>query len=287
MRAPISPVEFMILEHKDEQIFYNVLPEGPHPPLYDGEEVFVACTAAEDLGPLENPYLNQLFVSFDTKTSRYVAKKELRFCYDHDYQTKGTVVAEKYLLRIQGILRDFYLNRNSTDRLLSEPTMKQLLEDLLTTAPSQGVADEIDNILRNISLINRCPKISYMMREADCLSKRGRTEAAAALYENVIELDPHYFDAKFLLGFIKFEQREFQAAAKLYSESVATDPSNVRAYLGLAICYRRLNDLQEEFKYFRRAFELSPWATQKYISVILNNLRSKSDHDNKDDDKYE
>lgn len=272
--APISRLEFIMLKNKDDQLFYSVLPEGHFAPLYDGEEVFSHCVDERDLRPIDNPYIELYFDHYDSKLFRYLAKKELRFCQDPEYSNKDTDDAEKYLLEIQGILRSHFIDENILDADSSKPSMHRLLEDLLPNSPSKDISNYFERAIFYLSLINGCPKISFLMRDAGGLYNRGLVDSAVHRFQAAIAIDPSYHEAKFRLGFMKIQNKDIDAAIKLYTDLIVANPKNFRAHQGLALCYKKLNDRLKERQCLERSFELNPWIVG--LSQLLSNNSTDS-----------
>ena len=112
------------------------------------------------------------------------------------------------------------------------------------------------------------------MRDSVGLYNRGLVDSASHQYQAAIAIDPRYHEAKFRLGLIKIQNKEFDTAIKLYTDLIEVDPTNFRAHQGLALCYKKMNDRVKERECLERCFELNPWIvglSQIYSDNSINN----------------
>lgn len=79
--------------------------------------------------------------------------------------------------------------------------------------------------------------------------------------------------ASFLLGCLLYDKRQYEAAAKLFEESIEKEPGNYMTYRSLAIaCFTHLNRKDEAVKLMEKARSLNCSQQVLYESVILMDL---------------
>jgi protein O-GlcNAc transferase len=96
------------------------------------------------------------------------------------------------------------------------------------------------------------------------LHQTGQLTAAAALYGEVLEVDPRNANALHLLGILSREGGDHTRAAELYSEAIASDPNVAQFRLNRGVSLRALGRLNEALEDFRRAGQLDPKLAEAY-----------------------
>ena len=88
--------------------------------------------------------------------------------------------------------------------------------------------------------------------------RAGRLAAAAALYREIIQTDPHQANALNLLGLITRDEGNHARAAELFSRAITADPTVATFRLNRALSLRALGRLTEALEDFRQARQLDP-----------------------------
>jgi tetratricopeptide (TPR) repeat protein/2-polyprenyl-3-methyl-5-hydroxy-6-metoxy-1,4-benzoquinol methylase len=106
-----------------------------------------------------------------------------------------------------------------------------------------------------------------LLAEAVRLHQAGQLEQAAALYQNVLALEPHNADAVHLLGFLAYQGGRADTAIGLISRAIARNGNAAPYHFHLALAFKAVGRLDEAAASYRQALKLKPGD-----SDMLNNL---------------
>ena len=106
-----------------------------------------------------------------------------------------------------------------------------------------------------------------LLRQALELHRAGRLDAAAAIYETLLDRDPVPADALHLLGLVRLRKHDFEAAIRLIREAIARDPDNPIYRGNLGNVLKDAGRTGEAVEAYRRALEIDPGYAE-----IHNNL---------------
>ena len=90
------------------------------------------------------------------------------------------------------------------------------------------------------------------------LHRAGQLATAAALYREIIQVDPHQANALNLLGLITRDEGNHAGATELFSRAITTDPSVAPFRLNRGLSLRILGRVAEALEDFRQARQLDP-----------------------------
>jgi Flp pilus assembly protein TadD len=129
-------------------------------------------------------------------------------------------------------------------------------------------------------LVNRATKggvedTDSRLVKAALASSRGDTEAARALYTQVIrEAKPPRAEAHFGLGYLLAAQEDFAGARKAFEKAVELEPDMAAYRFHLARILLALEELKLALPHLERALELNPTHAPTYViwSVVLQQL---------------
>ncbi|QJE01656.1 tetratricopeptide repeat protein [Massilia forsythiae] len=102
------------------------------------------------------------------------------------------------------------------------------------------------------------PPTDDLLRQALQLHQRGRLDAAAALYRQVLAQAPRQFDALHLLGVIARQQGDAAQAAALIRAALAVRPDQARAHCNLGAALQDLDDPTAALASYDEAVRLDP-----------------------------
>ncbi len=102
----------------------------------------------------------------------------------------------------------------------------------------------------------------------------GDKERAIALYEEILELEPHYAAAYINLGTMQFHLHQFERAEELYRKATEADPAYVLAYFDLGNVLDELERLDESIAAYQKAVTLSPRYADAHYNLALAYERS-------------
>lgn len=94
--------------------------------------------------------------------------------------------------------------------------------------------------------------------EARRLFRIGKGRSAVEMLKNVLEINPGYMDAHFLLAIIYHENHLYKDAFLHYKEVVTIDPKNHRAYYNIAQIFTETANFKEALYYVRKALYIQP-----------------------------
>jgi len=101
-------------------------------------------------------------------------------------------------------------------------------------------------------------RLAARFKEATEAQRAGRFEEAAVAYGEVVKLRPDIPEVYVNYGLVRYEQKHFSDAIRLFEKALAMNPSLDAAHLFLGISYYSLNRLDEARKALERAINLSP-----------------------------
>src|SRR5262245_288511 len=90
------------------------------------------------------------------------------------------------------------------------------------------------------------------------LQQQGRAAEAAALYREVLAVQPQNAGAIHLLGVTYLQQRDFRAAVELIGQAIAIQPAEATFHYHLAESHRGLGDFSAAEASCREALRLTP-----------------------------
>ena len=94
----------------------------------------------------------------------------------------------------------------------------------------------------------------------------GNLTEAARLYSAVLQTSPRNFHARYLLGFVHFQQGRFEDAARGIGEAVKINPGSPDAFYNLGCALQSLQRREEAVAAFDRAIALQP----DYPEALIN-----------------
>ena len=106
---------------------------------------------------------------------------------------------------------------------------------------------------------------AYML-QAQVLQQEGNPDDAIIALENALELEPSIPLANLYLGQIKLDRGDIEDAVDHYSRELDIHPDS-RAYIGLGLAYRQLDQRDKAEETFRTGLQILP--TNKEIKALL------------------
>lgn len=99
---------------------------------------------------------------------------------------------------------------------------------------------------------------SATLQQALALHQQGQFKSAEILYRQVLQLQPHHFDALHLLGVLAKQGGQPHAAIALIAQAIAVDPTQAVAYCNMGAALQDLNRPEEALNHYDRALEINP-----------------------------
>ncbi len=118
---------------------------------------------------------------------------------------------------------------------------------------------------------------SEILSRAVALHQAGSLEQAAVKYQQILQHDPHNFDALHLLGVISLQQKDYSQASDLLQQSLKFRPEEPRALYHLACLQHEKRDLYQAEATYSRILELAPGYSQALnnYAAVLSELGRK------------
>ena len=115
---------------------------------------------------------------------------------------------------------------------------------------------------------------AQLLADAVDAHRRGDPDAAKALYEEVLRVDPAHHDALHLLGVIAYEARNHDLAVRLIRRALEAYEPNPAAHANLGLALQALERDEEARACFERAVALDPANTGAWLGKgdVLNRL---------------
>lgn len=122
-----------------------------------------------------------------------------------------------------------------------------------------------------------------LMRRAFPLHQAGDVAAAQRLYREILEIDPKYADAHYLLGRIEHEEGRHEEAIPHLRNALRADNKNPHFHRTLGDSFMALGHWLEALAYFQNAAELDPgdfehWNNLGCANEKLGRLNEASQH---------
>ena len=105
---------------------------------------------------------------------------------------------------------------------------------------------------------NSALAIGSIIQQALIHQQNGQLAMAEHLYRQVLEIEPHHFDALHLLGIVNYQSGQHQVAAGLIQKAIQTNPAQPAAYSNLGLVLVALNKHEEALASYDRAIALQP-----------------------------
>jgi predicted O-linked N-acetylglucosamine transferase (SPINDLY family) len=96
--------------------------------------------------------------------------------------------------------------------------------------------------------------LASMLEVAKERHQGNELEAAEAMYLDILAKDPMHFAAMHLLGILKHERRDFEAAAELLQRALSLNPRSPLAHLNLGKALWSLDRREEALRHYQMAF---------------------------------
>lgn len=108
--------------------------------------------------------------------------------------------------------------------------------------------------------LNVVPDVKDLSHQAKLASERGDLNRAAALYEQIVKLEPRLAEARSNLGMIYFSQRKFDAARQSFESALRLKPTLVQPGIFLGITEAELGRCEQATRLLETSFgkPLSP-----------------------------
>jgi tetratricopeptide (TPR) repeat protein len=111
--------------------------------------------------------------------------------------------------------------------------------------------------------------VSEIFMEAVHCEEETKTKEAAALYESILNREPHHAPSAINLGTIFYNQGDFLMAERMYRRAVESDPNYALAFFDLGNVLDELQRLPEAVEAYRTAIRLVPRYADAHYNLAL------------------
>ncbi len=113
----------------------------------------------------------------------------------------------------------------------------------------------------------KIPKLEDILPEALKQHQTGNLDAAAMLYNKVLEIEPNNINAISLLGTLNLQRGNHNIACMLLKKSLVLKPDNAMAYNNLGSALQTSGRFEEAINNYKRAIELKPDYDEAYYNL--------------------
>jgi tetratricopeptide (TPR) repeat protein len=100
----------------------------------------------------------------------------------------------------------------------------------------------------------------------------GEPQMALMIYKKIMEENPSYIKAYEHASFVLMDMKRYKEAGKILSKLIHIYPECVHAYLGLGVCFEKLNNISSAKRYYKKFVAMSSDKEQK--DFIQNKISS-------------
>ncbi len=117
------------------------------------------------------------------------------------------------------------------------------------------------------------------LRQAIELHQQGELQRAAALYLDILAIEPNHFDALHLLGVYALQADDATAAFDLIARAIEIDPRQALAHVNLGVTLQKLGRRDDAIASYQRALDLEP----RHLTALNNCANTLLDMQRYDD----
>jgi tetratricopeptide (TPR) repeat protein len=148
---------------------------------------------------------------------------------------------------------------------MMEPIARQFVFDF--DSPRHSQLAEVSSAASHQAA--REARVQGLFFEAVRMEEQGKTQEAVDRYENILELDRNHAPACINLGTIRYNQRQFLEAERLYRRATVADPNYALAFFDLGNVLDELQRLPEAIDAYCTAIRLLPGYGDAHYNVAL------------------
>jgi len=130
-------------------------------------------------------------------------------------------------------------------------------EDEMAYGAGNKVQESIEslNVKSALANLNKALKIwpecvEAMIEKGKIYARFDEMESAEAFYKKVLDIDPKNYEANFLLGIIRYEEKDYGSALKMMKRALRTNKNSIECNSKIAEIYDEigLDDLAEKHR---------------------------------------
>ncbi len=252
-----------------EELFYKKI--GDISIQNDAPEIAIDCYRKA----LEaNPYNRDILIKIATIIQTYFEDKidEAIDCYSRILEIEGRNDRIYYELGHLYLRKEDVLNSVNAFKLATEidgtnPFYHNSLAYSLVQAEQYEEAIEHYQIAINLNPDNEWTAVVCQALGTVHYNVKNNPEAAIALYQTSLVLDPKCDEAHLSIGDIYFDQDDMELAIKSYCDAITINPENARAYSKCAMALWERDFLEEAILAYNKSISLNP-----EYEIAYNNL---------------
>jgi len=101
-------------------------------------------------------------------------------------------------------------------------------------------------------------RIQYLYQRAKLAHQAGELGEAECIYREILDIQPHFFDAIRLLGVVHAQQGRYLEARELTAQALTINPASLEALTNQGDILRALNLFEQALEYYDRALIITP-----------------------------
>lgn len=109
-----------------------------------------------------------------------------------------------------------------------------------------------------MKLMSQSAQLASLTQHGFDLHQQGKIKEAQSVYEQVLKIQPHHFDALQLLGTLSLQIKQFSQAADYLSLALQLDSEHAACYANRGIALKELKRLDEALLSYDQAISLNP-----------------------------
>lgn len=99
--------------------------------------------------------------------------------------------------------------------------------------------------------------------------QQGQYNQALAQYKKAMDIDPNYYPAYYNLGLAYMQVKKYDLAAETLKKAVTLEPKSGVAFLNLGISYTQLGKYDEALKYLQQAYKFNSGSAEVLYQIGL------------------
>lgn len=126
---------------------------------------------------------------------------------------------------------------------------------------------------------NEVKNLNILLNDALQFHKKNNFSDAVKIYEQILLIDPNYFEANFFLGTLKAQTKKFEEASNLINKAIKIKPDLPDLHNNLGLIYRELGKFENSLESFKKAINKNPKFAIAYnnIGIVYRDLKKNEE----------
>lgn len=97
--------------------------------------------------------------------------------------------------------------------------------------------------------------------------QQGQYNQALAQYKRAMDIDPNYYPAYYNLGLAYMQVEKYDLAAETFKKAVSLEPKSGVAFLNLGVSYNKTGKYEEALKYLQQAYKFNSGSVEVLYQI--------------------